>query len=62
MEQPPSTNNPRRGIPPGGGLAIGISVGVALGAAFNNLAIGIAIGVGIGIAFDGVIARRNRPR
>ena len=33
-------------------LAIGIGVGVALGAAMNNLAIGIALGMAIGAGLD----------
>jgi len=33
-------------------LAIGIGLGVALGAAMNNLAIGIAVGVAIGAGLD----------
>jgi hypothetical protein len=62
MEQLPSTHKPRRCKQSGEGLAIGVGIGVALGAAFNNLAVGIALGAGLGVVFDEVIARRNRPR
>lgn len=60
MDQQTPENRTRRRIQPGGGLAIGIGVGVALGAAFHNIALGIAIGAGIGVALDGGIVCRNR--
>jgi len=43
-------------------LAIGIGVGVALGAAMNNLAIGIALGVAIGAGLDQQNRKKNENR
>ena len=43
----------------GGGLAIGIGTGVALGAAMDNMGAGIAIGVAIGVALEAGLRRRK---
>ncbi len=36
----------------GAGLALGISIGVAIGAATDNLGLWLAVGVALGAAFD----------
>lgn len=46
----------------GSWLAIGIGVGVALGAALDNVAVGISLGVGIGIAIGASLDRRDAHR
>ena len=61
MEQSPQ-NRPRRTIPHGSGLVIGVGVGVALGAAFNKLGLGIAVGVALGLAFEQVNDHRSSSR
>ncbi|MFH5834650.1 hypothetical protein ACHAL6_01075 [Proteiniclasticum sp. C24MP] len=43
-------------------LAIGIGLGVALGAAMNNLAVGIALGVAIGAGLDQQGREKNKDK
>ncbi|MGH4120368.1 hypothetical protein [Clostridium sp.] len=42
-------------------LAIGIAVGVAIGASMDNISIGIALGVAIGASMD-AIADKNKKK
>ena len=41
-------------------IGIGISLGVALGAAFDNVGVGIAIGVALGAAWAAQIDAKNK--
>lgn len=59
-----SGNEMRQRLSWGGGMAIGMCVGVALGSAFDNMAVGIALGIAAGAAFViaiGLIGKRRRP-
>lgn len=47
----------------GPGMAIGIGIGTAMGAAFNDMALGMGIGVGLGPAMAlGMAAYKDRQR
>ena len=41
----------------GAGVAIGIGVGTALGAATDDMSIGIAIGAGLGVALGAALSK-----
>ena len=44
------------------GMCIGLSVGVALGAAMDNIPIGMCMGLGIGMCFGSAIDIANRAK
>jgi len=44
------------------GMCIGLSIGVALGAAMDNIPIGMCMGLGIGMCFGSAIDNANRAK
>jgi hypothetical protein len=59
-----SGNEMRQRLSWGGGMAIGMGAGVALGATFDNMAVGIGLGIAAGVAFViaiGSIGKRRKP-
>ena len=43
-------------------MSIGISLGLAIGAAANNIPIGMSIGCGIGVCVGGIVDAINRSK
>ena len=43
-------------------MSIGISLGLAIGAAANNIPIGMTIGCGIGVCVGGIVDAINRSK
>ena len=44
------------------GMCIGLSIGVALGAAMDNIPIGMCLGLGIGLCFGSALDNANKAK
>lgn len=44
------------------GMCLGLSVGMAIGAAMDNISIGMCMGLGIGMCFGSAIDAANRAK
>lgn len=44
------------------GMCLGISVGMAIGAAMDNISIGMCMGLGIGMCFGSALDAANRAK
>ena len=44
------------------GMCIGLSLGVALGAAMDNIPIGMCMGLGIGLCFGSALDNANKAK
>ncbi len=44
------------------GMCIGISIGMAIGAAMDNIPIGMCMGMGIGMCFGSALDNANRAK
>jgi hypothetical protein len=51
---------PKKSLPAGGWIGVGIAIGVALGAAIDNIGAGIAIGLAVGAAIALQQTRRGK--
>jgi hypothetical protein len=44
------------------GMCLGISIGMALGAAAGNIAIGMCMGIGVGMTIGSLVDHQNRKK
>ena len=44
------------------GICLGLSIGMAIGAAMDNISIGMCMGLGIGLCFGSAIDSANRTK
>jgi hypothetical protein len=53
---------PKKKIPQGFFLCIGVALGTSLGMLLKNLAIGVALGISIGVALDAANYKKNKEK
>ncbi len=58
MKQDKAPNNQTQFLPIY--MCLGLSIGMVIGAAFNNISIGMCMGMGIGVAIGSALDAHNR--